>query len=70
MATEKNRPAALLSVKEVASALQISTRTVWRLVSSGELIKPLRVGRNTRWRRAELEEWIQLGCPRVDNFQE
>ena len=53
----------LLSVDEVASLVRVSRRTVWRLVSSGELIKPVRLRGSTRWRRTELEAWIEAGCP-------
>lgn len=61
---------ALLSVDQVASLLQVSTRTVWRLLSSGELIEPVRMRGNTRWRRVELEAWIESGCPPADPHQE
>ena len=53
----------LLTANQVAALMQISTRTVWRLLSSGELIEPLRIRGNTRWRRSELERWIDAGCP-------
>ena len=53
----------LLSAAQVADLMQISTRTVWRLLSAGELIEPVRMRGNTRWRRAELESWIAAGCP-------
>ena len=53
----------LLTAKQVAALMQISTRTVWRLLSAGELIEPLRIRGNTRWRRSELERWIDEGCP-------
>ncbi len=53
----------LLTAKQVAALMQISTRSVWRLLSSGELIEPLRIRGNTRWRRSELEQWIDAGCP-------
>lgn len=61
---------ALLSVDQVAALLQVSTRTVWRLLSSGELIEPVRMRGNTRWRREELESWIESGCPRAESHQE
>ena len=54
---------ALLSVEQVATMLQVSPRTVWRLLSSGELIEPVRIRGNTRWRRDELDAWINDGCP-------
>ena len=49
----------LLSVGQVAELLSIGVRTVWRLTSSGELPRPVKIGGATRWRRAELFEWIE-----------
>ncbi|TWT41393.1 helix-turn-helix transcriptional regulator [Botrimarina hoheduenensis] len=65
-----HEPSSLLSAHQVAALLQVSTRTVWRLLSSGELIEPLRVRGNTRWRRAELDAWIEAGCPPVEPGEE
>ena len=53
----------LLTVAEVAKVLRISTRSVWRLVNTGKLIKPVRIGGSIRWRRTDLENWIVRGCP-------
>lgn len=53
----------LLTAKQVAVALQVSTRTLWRMLASGQLIKPLKIGRSVRWRKQELLEWIGKGCP-------
>jgi excisionase family DNA binding protein len=53
----------LLTAKELAAMLGISKRTLWRLLSAGKVSKPVRFGRNTRWRVAEVKEWIDLGCP-------
>jgi excisionase family DNA binding protein len=43
--------------------LNVSERTLWRLLSAGKLPKPVRFGRNTRWKAAEVTEWIERGCP-------
>lgn len=52
--------ARLLSVAEVARMLTISTREVWRRADSGELPRPVRLGRRTRrWPREEIEEVIE-----------
>lgn len=53
----------LIPVREVATILNVSVRTVWRLISEGKIIAPVRVGRSVRWRRAELILWIEQGCP-------
>ncbi len=48
----------LLSVKQVAELLALSSRTVWRLVSAGELPEPVRIGRAARWRMEDIEEFV------------
>lgn len=48
----------LLRVRDVARALGLHPRTVWRLSACGELPKPISVGGSTRWVRAEILDWI------------
>ena len=48
-----------LTVKEMAQALTMSERSVWRLAATGEIPAPFRVGRSVRWRRATVELWLQ-----------
>lgn len=49
----------MINVREVASILSVSTRSVWRLVAAGELPKPARFGRSARWRLADIEACIE-----------
>lgn len=56
--TEKK--ADLLTVSEVAGMLGVSARSVWRLVSTGEVPRPVKVGTSTRWRRADIEAMIEI----------
>lgn len=53
----------LINAEELAQLMQISERTLWRLLSGGKVPKPVRIGRSTRWRLAEVTEWIERGCP-------
>lgn len=55
----------LLTAGQVAQLLQVSPRSLWRLMSSGKVVPPVRFGGNTRWRLAEVEAWIAEGCPPV-----
>lgn len=48
----------LLTVAEVAEMLRVSTMTVYRLIRTGEL-PAVRVGRNYRVRRADLDAYLQ-----------
>jgi predicted DNA-binding transcriptional regulator AlpA len=43
--------------------MDISERTLWRLLSAGKVPPPVRIGRSTRWRLAEIRSWIDRGCP-------
>lgn len=47
----------LLSVKEVAEILGVSSRTVWSMISCG-LLRRVKVGRMTRVRRSEVREFV------------
>lgn len=53
----------LIPVRTVAKILGISTRSVWRLHSAGQIIPPVRIGGAVRWRSDELKRWITDGCP-------
>lgn len=52
----------LLSARQVAEMLNISTRTLWRLKSAGKLPAAIRIGKCIRWRREDLNTWIEEGC--------
>ena len=53
----------LMNVCEVARYLGVSTKTVYRLVSRGE-IEAVRVGRLWRFRPADLEEFVKKASAR------
>ncbi len=53
----------LIPAEQLAEMLQISTRTLWRLLSSGKLITPIHIGGSTRWRLDQVHKWIDEGCP-------
>ena len=61
--SESDHEPILLPASRVAKMLQVSTRTLWRLLAAGKLIKPLKIGRSVRWRKDELTKWIAAGCP-------
>ena len=63
--TQANQSVQLIAAEELAEMLDVSTRTVWRLLSTGKLVQPLRIGGSVRWRLDEVQEWINNGCPVV-----
>lgn len=49
----------LLSARQVGALLSVSTRTVWRMLSSGQLPQPIRIGtRLTRWRLVDIQAFL------------
>ena len=57
----------MLEAAEVAQLLSISTRTLWRLLSTNRLPAPLRIGGCVRWRLDTVTKWIDQGCPIQDD---
>ncbi|MBX7074065.1 MAG: helix-turn-helix domain-containing protein [Pirellulales bacterium] len=53
----------LVTSAEVAHLLNVSTRTLWRQLSAGQVPQPVRFGGTVRWRIDELRKWIAEGCP-------
>ena len=53
----------LITAVELARLLQVSTRTLWRLRSGGQLPEPVRFAGTVRWRLSEIKNWIADGCP-------
>ena len=56
----------LMSVGEVADALNCSVRHVYRLFSSGRMPRPVRLGGLVRWPTNSIKAWIDAGCPQCD----
>ena len=53
----------LISAASLAEQLDVSVRTVWRLLSSGKIPDPVKVGGSVRWRSNDIFAWIRDGCP-------
>jgi excisionase family DNA binding protein len=52
----------LLDVEQVAELLNCSVRHVYRLVDSGKMPRPVRLGTLCRWPHEAIEKWIAAGC--------
>lgn len=47
----------------LAGLIDKSVRSVWRDNAAGRLPRPVRIGGAVRWRRAEILDWVEAGCP-------
>jgi excisionase family DNA binding protein len=52
----------LMTTEEVIAYLRVNARTVYRLIQAGDL-PAVRVGRQWRVRRADLDDWLERGRP-------
>jgi excisionase family DNA binding protein len=57
--TESGRAglAAYLTTHDVLAYLNVTPRTIYRLIATGEL-PAMRIGRQWRFRRTDLDEWL------------
>lgn len=55
---ESMKTVGLLTLREVAELLAVSLRTVHRLISSGALPVPVKVGRSSRMPREDVQQYI------------
>ena len=55
----------LLNIKQVATLLSVSRRTVEYWQSSGRLPGFVRLYGNRRWRSDAIENWLAAGCPEL-----
>ena len=62
-------PQVLISPAGLAAMLSLSRSKVFDMRAAGQLPKPLKLGRSTRWRLADIEAWINAGCPSLEKFE-
>ncbi len=65
---EADRPG-MLTVHDVARMLNCSARTVYRLVDSGRMPRPVKLGALVRWPGRVVESWIGEGCPKAEEME-
>lgn len=52
-----------ITARDLAEMLGLSVRQIWRLQSAGKLPRPIRLGGSVRWKRGEVMNWFDAGCP-------
>lgn len=55
----------LLDVETVAAVCDCSSRHIYRLADSDRMPRPVRLGSLVRWRKDQIFQWIDAGCPSV-----
>lgn len=58
-----------LTADDLAALLHCCRRTIYRRNDAGEIPAPVRIGRQVRWRTAEVLAWLDASCPRRDRWE-
>ena len=58
----ENNPS-LININELAKILNISTRSISRLVRDGKIPKPVHLNSMIRWNKDKITKWLDRGCP-------
>jgi excisionase family DNA binding protein len=58
------------SAHQLADLLGVSYRQVWRMLSKGLLVGVVRLSGSVKFRKADIDKWIQLGCPDRQVFEQ
>jgi predicted DNA-binding transcriptional regulator AlpA len=53
----------LVDGPRAAATCGVALRSWWRLHAQARVPAPLKLGRRTLWRVADLREWVEQGCP-------
>ena len=49
---------ALLSFASLSNYIQFGRSHIYQLISAGEFPRPIKVGKSSRWVRAEVDTWL------------
>jgi len=53
----------LISANDAAKLIGMGVGTIRRLTDSGKMPGVVRIGRTVRYKKSDVERWIQDGCP-------
>ncbi len=53
----------------LAAYLSISRRKIWDMNARDSLPIPVRLGRSVRWRKEDIDLWVEQGCPDRKQFE-
>lgn len=59
----------LADAKEAAAICGMSRAAWYKHLSAGKIPRPVKIGSLTRWRRQELMDWIDAGCPTREKWE-
>lgn len=49
----------LIDMAFITSLLHMTDKWIYKLIKDGSFPKPIKLGRSSRWRKSEVESWLQ-----------
>lgn len=49
----------LIDMTFITNLLQMTDKWIYKLIKDGSFPKPIKLGRSSRWRKSEVESWLQ-----------
>ncbi|MFH3182412.1 MULTISPECIES: helix-turn-helix transcriptional regulator [Enterobacteriaceae] len=49
----------LIDMAFITSLLKMTDKWIYKLIKDGSFPKPIKLGRSSRWRKSEVEFWLQ-----------
>ncbi|HCI4281264.1 MULTISPECIES: helix-turn-helix transcriptional regulator [Klebsiella] len=49
----------LIDMAFITSLLKMTDKWIYKLIKDGSFPKPIKLGRSSRWRKSEVESWLQ-----------
>jgi excisionase family DNA binding protein len=53
----------MLTIQQIATLLGVSRITVRRYWAAGLIPEPVKLGRTVRWRKSDIDQWLENRCP-------
>jgi prophage regulatory protein len=65
MTNQQNAKLKMLTMDQLSELLGLNRATIYRMIGSGRMPRPVKFGKSTRFREKTILEWLDNGCPSV-----
>jgi len=55
----ENNDMQLVDMKWIAATLKVTDKWIYKQIQDGEFMKPIKLGRSSRWRLSDIHEWLE-----------
>ncbi len=64
-----SEPQQLVTPADLGAMIRIGRSKLYDMKASGQLPRPVKIGRCVRWRLSDINAWIATGCPSGERFE-